>query len=94
MKPVDCSLPETIMTVDRTAEPGIPIDAITAACSRADAVLHFLMAEFNGESDRRSADYLICNALWGVQGLLEQIRALALYGDATSIPVDRKGGVE
>nr|WP_286949083.1 hypothetical protein [Pseudomonas sp. UBA6718] len=92
MKPVDCSLPETMLTVAPGAEPGVPIDAITAACSRADAVLELLIGQFNDEANARFSDTVICNALWSVQGTLEQVRALACYGDATSVPATRKGG--
>jgi hypothetical protein len=86
MKPVDCSLPETILVVAPYADAGIPIDAITAACSRADAVLHLLMAQFSGESNHRFADGVILNALWDVQGTLDLVEKLALYGAATSMP--------
>lgn len=45
-KSFDHELPETLLIVpsDRT---GIPIDAITAACTRAEAVLDMLMLHFN-----------------------------------------------
>lgn len=94
MKVIDSSLPENIMVVAPGAEAGVPIDAITAACSRAEAVLDLLMGQFNGESDRRFADHVINNALWDVQGTLEQIRTLANYGHQTSVPAARKGGAK
>lgn len=94
INPVDCSLPETILAVAAGADAGIPIDAITAACSRAGAVLDLLMVQFDGESDHRFADHVILHALWDVQGTLEQIRTLAIYGSETSVPAIRKGGAE
>ncbi len=94
INPIDCSLPETILAVAPGAEAGIPIDAITAACSRADAVLDLLMVQFDGESGHRFVDHVILHALWDVQGTLEQIRTLANYGHQTSVPAARKGGAE
>lgn len=94
MKPVDCSLPETMLTVMPGAEAGVPIDAITAACGRAEAVLDLLMGQFEAESDQRFADSVILNVLWDVQGTLALVKKLALYGHATSDPSTQIGGAQ
>lgn len=78
-------LPEDLLTVDTTSAAGVPIDAITAACSRAESVLTLLMAHFNAASDEeRLHDTVIANVLWDVQGTIGLIRALAIHGDNTT----------
>lgn len=80
MSQIDYSTPEGLMHVRQDAESGVPIDAITAACLRADAVLHLLITQFEGNTGGRLADYVITNALWDVQGAICQIKALSHYG--------------
>ncbi|HBP6750120.1 hypothetical protein FA419_19100 [Pseudomonas aeruginosa] len=75
------------------AAPGMPIDAITTACERAQAVLQLLSGQF-GNPDERYADHILAAVIWDVQGTIEQIRTLALYGNATSTPATRKGGAQ
>lgn len=88
-------LPEDLLTVGTTAHAGVPIDAITAACSRAEAVLHLVMAQFNSGPDvERLSDSVIANVLWDVQGTLGLIRSLALHGDTTTYQLVCGGGNE
>lgn len=78
-------LPEDLLSVCATNAVGVPIDAITAACSRVDAVLHLLMAQFNSGPDvERLSDSVIANVIWDVQGTVGLIRSLALHGDKST----------
>lgn len=79
MKSVDCYVPETMLAVAPGAEAGMPIDAINAACTRADAVLQLLQANFEG-SEVRCSNSVILAALWDVQGTLGLIKTLAMHG--------------
>lgn len=83
MKPIDCDKPETMLTVAPGAEAGVPIDAINAACTRADAVLQLLQANLES-SDVRCSDSVILAALWDVQGTLGLIKTLAQHGYAST----------
>jgi hypothetical protein len=88
---VDCGTPETMLEVAPGAEAGVPIDAITAACSRADAVLHLLQTQFESPEGRAS-DAVILDALWGIQGSIEIISKLAHHGYHSTHPSNRRGG--
>lgn len=78
-------LPEDLLTVNAASPAGVPIDAITAACARAESVLTLLMSHFNAASDEdRLHDLVIANVLWDVQGTIGLIRALAIHGDNTT----------
>ncbi len=78
-------LPEDLLTVNAATPAGVPIDAITAACSRAESVLALLMAQFNAADDtERLNDHVIANVLWDVQGTIGLIRTLAIHGDNTT----------
>lgn len=88
-----CS-PEDLLLVRNDAAQGVPIDAITTACERATAVLYLLSGQFVGDPSERYADHIIAGVIWDVQGTIEQIKTLALYGHATSTPGGRKGGVQ
>ncbi|WP_049629100.1 hypothetical protein [Cellvibrio sp. pealriver] len=54
-------------------------DAIFCAISRASATLKLLDLQFNGDDTERLSHETIQNALWGVEGYLEQIRILIEY---------------
>lgn len=84
MKPIDCYLPEAMLVVAPGAPGGVPIDAITAAIARADAVLYLLSGQFSGDPGERYCDAIIANALWDVQGTLGLIKTLVLHADATA----------
>ncbi len=56
-------------------------------------MLQLLSGQF-GNPDERYADYILAAVIWDVQGTIEQIRTLALYGNATSPPATRKGGAQ
>ncbi|MBL4834093.1 MAG: hypothetical protein JKY26_08980 [Pseudomonas sp.] len=92
-KPVElsCALPENLLTVRPDAEAGLPIDAITAACERANAVLMLISGQFDGESVRLN-DSIINGALWDVPGTIDQIRTLALYAHSSSHRAKGAGG--
>jgi len=84
-KGLEGRLPEDLLSVCATNAVGVPIDAITAACSRVDAVLHLLMAQFNSGPDvERLSDSVIANVIWDVQGTVALIRSLALHGDKST----------
>lgn len=69
--------PEAVLAIRPDAPAGIPIDAIECALSRADATLLLLMDQFEGSEPTTFSNKVIVNALWSVQGLLEQVRILA-----------------
>jgi hypothetical protein len=85
------ALPEDLLCVSKSAEAGVPIDAITCAIERADSVLTLLEDHFESESSRL-ANHVIAAVLWDVRGTLGLIKTLALHGDTTSIPAAQKGG--
>lgn len=91
MRPVDCSAPEKMLTVAPGTEAGVPIDAITLACCRADAVLHLLQVQFES-TEGRASDGVILNALSDVQGTIELISTLALHGYHSTLQANRQGG--
>lgn len=53
-----------------------PIDAINCAHQRADSILTMLIAVLGGQSELEFNPHLISNALWQVQGTLEQIKIM------------------
>ena len=75
--------PEELLCVDRQAEAGIPIDAISCAIDRASAVLMLLEDQFDSDGPRLN-NHVIAAALWDVRGTLGLIRTLAIYGDDTT----------
>lgn len=85
------SLPEDLLCVSKDAEAGIPIDAITCALDRADSVLMLLEDHFDGDKPALS-NRVLSSVIWDVRGTLGLIKTLALYGDATSVPMGLKGG--
>ncbi|MDR7092102.1 hypothetical protein [Cellvibrio fibrivorans] len=51
-------------------------DAVFCAIDRASATLKLLDLQFNGDDCERLSDETIQNALWGVEGYLDQIKIL------------------
>jgi hypothetical protein len=94
IKDLDHCAPEDLLAVRSDAAPGIPVDAINAACERAIAVLYLLSGQFRGEVDGRYSDKIIAGVIWDVQGTIEQIRTLVAYGDTTTVPTRGKGGAQ
>ena len=88
--PLNFALPEDLLSVSKTVEAGVPIDAITCAIERANSVLTLLEDHFEGES--RLANHVIAAVIWDVRGTLGLIKTLALHGDTTSTPAVQKGG--
>ncbi|WP_339546802.1 hypothetical protein [Pseudomonas sp. RA_35y_Pfl2_P32] len=86
------TLPEDLLCVDKGAEAGVPIDAITCAIARADSVLTLLEDHFDSDKPRL-ANHVLAAVIWDVRGTLGLIKTLTLHGDTTSVPVDQKGGV-
>ena len=70
-------LPETLFVIRSDAPAGVPIDAIECAVSRAQSILTMVSAEFNKDEPCQWSPSVIANALWAVEGILEQIRILA-----------------
>lgn len=87
------TLPEDLLFVDKGVEAGVPIDAITCAIARADSVLTLLEDHFESEGDRpRLANHVLAAVIWDVRGTLGLIKTLTLHGDASSVPMEQKGG--
>lgn len=80
------STPEDIFSLT-DVEAGVPIDAITCAISRADAVLLLLEDQFDNNERPSLSSHVIASALWDVRGTLGLIHKLAMHADRTSAPV-------
>lgn len=78
--PLTCALPEDLLCVSKTAEAGVPIDALTCAVERANSVLLLLEDQFDCDGPRL-ANHVIAAALWDVRGTLGLIRTLAVHAD-------------
>ncbi|KIQ03926.1 hypothetical protein RU08_06055 [Pseudomonas fulva] len=90
---LDAASPETLLGVRSDVEHGVPIDAISAACDRAMAVLYLLSGQFSTPgSDARFSDSILFNALMDVQGAVETIRILASHGGSTTTSAQPAGG--
>jgi len=77
------ALPEDLLTVPTQTDAGIPIDAITCAVERANAVLLLLEDKFECDTPRLASN-VIAAALWDVRGTLGLIRTLAIHADESS----------
>ena len=87
------SQPEDMLCITANAPAGVPIDALTCAIERAQAVLCLLEDQFEAEQSQRLANRVILGALWDVRGTLEQIRTLVVHADDSAYHVaegDRK----
>ena len=89
---LDFATPEDLLRVRPDAHKGIPIDAITTACERANAVLMLLSGQFCPENDSRFSDAIIAGAIWDVQGTIEQIKTIALYAHKCAADQQHNGG--
>ena len=86
-----CSQPEDLLCINANAPAGVPIDAITCAVERAQAVLCLLEDQFEAEQNQRLANRVIIGALWDVRGTLEQIRTLVVHADDSTRHVAERG---
>ena len=86
-----CSQPEDLLCVTAQAPAGVPIDAITCAVERAQAVLCLLEDQFEVEQGQRLNNRVILGALWDVRGTLEQIRVLVVHADDSTRHVAERG---
>lgn len=86
-----CSQPEDLLCIAAHAPAGVPIDAITCAVERAQAVLCLLEDQFEAEQGQRLANRVILGALWDVRGTLEQIRTLVVHADNSTCHVAERG---
>lgn len=75
--------PEDLLIVPAAIE-GYPINAIECAIGRANAQLIMLMGQFDGQSDAKYADHIICNVLWAIQGEIKILEAMVIHGHETS----------
>lgn len=82
--------PEDASVINPDLEPGLPIDAIDCALSRAEAVLTMLSHQFDGEECSRISDEVIANVLWSVRGDLQQFRKLTDFAWQSEGLRDRK----
>ena len=89
---LDFATPEDLLRVRPDAQKGMPIDAITTACERANAVLMLLSGQFCPENDSRFSDAIIAGAIWDVQGTIEQIKTIALYAHRCAAEEKHNGG--
>lgn len=86
------STPEDIFTLG-DVEAGVPIDAITCAISRADAVLLLLEDHFEDDKPCLSS-HVIASVLWDVRGTLGLIQKLVVHADRTSTPISAAGRLQ
>lgn len=85
------SRPEDLLCITAIAPAGVPIDAITCAIERAQAVLCLLEDQFEAEQGQRLANSVILGALWDVRGTLGQIHTLAVHADESTRHVAERG---
>lgn len=79
----DTGVPEDMFDLPKNMEPGLPIDSINCTLVRADAILNLLMSRFDGTSDDRRPDSVICHALWAIQGELGLLKKMVIHGYET-----------
>lgn len=84
------STPEDIFDISSQVEAGVPIDAITCAISRANAVLLMLEEQFETETPSLSS-HVLASVIWDVRGTLGLIHKLAVHADKTSAPITHAG---
>ena len=77
--------PETIVSVSPDAPAGMPVDEITCAVARADAVITMVMMALNDDDGGRIADSVLSDALWGVQCQLELIKKMACHAHSSTL---------
>ncbi|WP_157669306.1 hypothetical protein [Chitinibacter sp. GC72] len=65
----------------------IEVDALYCALLRAEAIVVMLQGQFNGSGDVQYNNEIIANALWAVEGCIEQAKAITLQPS-----VVRQGG--
>ncbi|QWA27822.1 hypothetical protein [Pseudomonas sp. RC3H12] len=85
------SQPEDLLCITANAPAGVPIDALTCAIERAQAVLCLLEDQFEADQSQRLANRVILGALWDVRGTLEQIRTLVVHADDSTFHVAEGG---
>lgn len=85
------SQPEDLLRITANAPAGVPIDALTCAIERAQAVLCLLEDQFEADQSQRLANRVILGALWDVRGTLEQIRTLVVHADDSTSHVAEGG---
>lgn len=80
------AIPEQLLTVRPEAERGMPLDDIERVCDQAIATLYLLSGQFLEPAEKlgRYSDQIIFDAITGVQGSIETIRALAVHGYRTT----------
>lgn len=76
----DVFTPEDFFEAASNLPREIPADALYCSISRAQAVISLVMGQFDGSEEKRFNDGVICNALWGVSGELEQIKKMIQFG--------------
>lgn len=80
-------LPEDILIVCPTTEPGLPVDEINCAVSRADAAITMVMMALNN-GEQRIADFVLVDVLWSAQSQLALIRKMNDHAHATTTPIN------
>jgi hypothetical protein len=66
--------PERYLSVPKGG--GGDIDAISCAILRAQALVALLHCQFDEEDGTRLSNEMITNALWGIEGHLDQLQAM------------------
>lgn len=83
IRPQFTGQPEDILYVPTGAEAGLPIDEITCALARADAVISMVMSSLSNDGARME-DSILTDALWSAQSQLALIKKLAYHAHATT----------
>lgn len=79
-----CGTPEDLFVIRPDAEPGLPVDALLCALSRARAVLALASGQFNDPAAPSWSSEVISSALWSVEGdlaMAEQMIRFAWEGE-------------
>jgi hypothetical protein len=75
-----CDTPEACMVLRPGLPDGMLIDAMTCTIGRMRGVVALVMAQVDGSTDGMTENREMTNALWAVEGMLDQLEALADHG--------------
>jgi len=76
--------PESFMSV--TEDELFPIDAINCAKTRARATLSMLINEFGGIEEPSLSSHTVANALWAIDGYIDQIEIMVNHAYSSLHP--------
>lgn len=84
----DCYTPEDYFMPRPAAAQIVPVDAVVCAAERSLAIVQLLMCQFDGGGGMQVGQRHMVNALWALQGNLEQINRMML----NTVPVVQEVG--